>query len=87
MPGAGGHRFYFVGKVPLVFSVISALLFANTFLMLLLEFAGKYFLPREVPETVHWYGDNSITIQFVLLALLAAILAIFRKRVHYIPRK
>ncbi len=87
MPAAGGHRFDFVGKVPLVFSVIFALLFANTFVMLLLEFAGKYLLPREVPEAVHWYGDNSITIQFVLLALLAAIIAMFRKRVHHIPRK
>jgi hypothetical protein len=83
MPGAGGHRFYFVGKVPPVFSVVVLLLFANTFLMLLLEFAGKYFLPREVPEIVRWFRDNSITIQFVLLALLAAILIIFRKRVEW----
>jgi len=55
--------------------------------MLLLGFAGKYFLPREVPESVHWYGDNSITIQFILLALLAAMVTIFRKRVHYVRRK
>jgi hypothetical protein len=86
MPGAG-HRFYFVGKVSLAFSVAASLLFANTFLMLFLEFAGKYILPRPVPGAVHWYGDNSITIQFVLLALLAAILTIFRKRVRYVPQK
>jgi hypothetical protein len=67
MPGAG-HRFYFVGKVPLAFSVALSLLFANTFLMLFLEFAGKYFLPTNVPQTIHWYEENSITIQFVLLA-------------------
>jgi hypothetical protein len=85
MPGTGGHRFYFVGKVPPVFSVVVLLLFANTFLMLLLEFAGKYILPREVPETVRWYRNNSIPIQFVLLALLAAILIIFRKRVEWWP--
>lgn len=86
MPGTG-HRFYFVGKVPLVFSVVLSLLFANTFLMLLLEFAGKYFLPREVPVTLHWYGDNSVTIQLVLVALLAVIVIIFRKRVHYVRPK
>jgi hypothetical protein len=83
MPVAGGHRFYFVGKAPAVFQVVALLLFANTLLMLLLEFAGKYFLPREVPETVRWYRDNSITIQFVLLALLAAILIMFRKRLEW----
>ena len=82
MPG-GRHKFYFVGKAPLVFSVAASLLFANTFLILLLEFAGKYILPNKIPETVQWYGDNSILIQFVLLALLAAVLIIFRKRVHY----
>lgn len=87
MPGAGGHKFYFVGKVPLVSSMVLSLLFANTLLMLLLEFAGKYFLPKDVPETVHWYRDNSITIQFVLLLLLAATLIIFRKRVHYLGPK
>jgi hypothetical protein len=86
MPGAG-HRFYFVGKVPLAFSVALSLLFANTFLMLFLEFAGKYFLPTNVPQTIHWYEENSITIQFVLLALLAAILIIFRERVQYVHRK
>lgn len=86
MPGAG-HRIHFVGKVPLAFSAVFSLLFANTLLMLLLEFAGKYFLPKAVPETVHWYGDNSITVQFVLLFLLAVILVVFRKRIYYIPRK
>jgi hypothetical protein len=59
MPGAG-HRFYFVGKVPLVFSVVLSLLLANTFLMLLLQFAGKYFLTKGVPQTIYWYEDNSI---------------------------
>ena len=87
MPGAGGHRFYFVGKVPLVFSAVLSLLFANTLLMLSLELAGKYFLPKDVPETVQWYQDNSIIIQFVLLLLLAVILVIFRRRVHYLRPK
>jgi hypothetical protein len=82
MPGAG-HRFYFLGKEPLAFRVLILLLFLNTFLMLLLEFAGKYFLPKSLPDAVRWYTDNSITVQFVLLALLAATRLIFRKRVHW----
>jgi hypothetical protein len=86
MPGFG-HRFHFVEKPPLMYSVALSLLFVNTILMLSLEFAGKYFFPRGVPETVHWYGENSITIQFVLVAFLATIVTIFRKRVHFVRRK
>ena len=87
MPVAG-HKFYFVGKVPLVFSAAVLLLFLNTFLMLLLEFAGKYCVPKQAPWIVSWYGDRSLLVQFVLLGLLAAILIIFRKRVHYVgPKK
>jgi hypothetical protein len=37
------------------------------------------------PEIVCWYESRSIAIQFILLALLAAIFIIFRKRVRYIP--
>jgi hypothetical protein len=86
MPG-GGHRFEFMGKEPLVFWVVASLLFANTVLMLLLEFGGKYFLPKHAPETVYWYAGHSIEIQFVLVALLAAIFVVFRKRVRYIRPK
>ena len=86
MPG-GRHRFEFVGKEPLVFWVIASLLFANTFLMLTLDFGGKYFLPKHAPAIVSWYSDRSIMIQFLLLALLAAIFIIFRKRVRYIRQK
>jgi len=78
MPVAG-NKFYFVGKVPLPFCVLLCLLFVNTILMLL--------LPKATGGTLRWYEDNSITIQFVLLALLAVIVLIFRKRVHYIRRK
>jgi hypothetical protein len=46
VPGAGGYRFYFEGKDPLVFRVFTILLFANTFFGLGLEFAGQYFLPK-----------------------------------------
>ena len=86
MPGAG-HRFYFVEKVPLAFALFSVLLFLNTFLMLLLDFVGKHFLPKNAPPTIRWYEDNSITIQFVLLALLGATLIIFRKRVRWIGQR
>ena len=83
----GRHRFEFVGKEPLVFWVVASLLFANTVLMLLLEFGGKYFLPRHAPEIVYWYAGRSIQIQFVLVALLAAIFIVFRKRVRYFRPK
>jgi hypothetical protein len=39
------------------------------------------------PEIVCWFASRSIDIQFVLLALVAAIFIIFRKRVRYIRRK
>jgi hypothetical protein len=105
MPGSGGHRFYFVGKKPLVMRVVATLLFLNTFLFLLLEFGAKYFLPKtslnspvcealawegvqyHAPEVVCWYASRSIAIQFILLALVAAIFIIYRKQVEYIPPK
>lgn len=37
------------------------------------------------PEIICWYAGHSIAIQFVLLAVLAAIFVIFRKRVRYVP--
>jgi len=83
----GRHRFEFVGREPLVFWVVSSLLFANTVLMLLLEFGGKYFLPKHAPEIVYWYAGRSIEIQLVLVAQLAAIFVVFRKRVRYIRPK
>jgi hypothetical protein len=86
MPG-GRHRFEFVGKEPLVFWVVASLLFANTVLMLLLEFGGKYFLPKHAPEIVYWYAGRSIQIQFVLVELLAAIFIVFRKRARYFRPK
>jgi hypothetical protein len=78
MPGSSTHIFQFEGKEPLAFWIVFSLLFANTILMLLLGFAGKYFLPQNPPELVRWYEANSITIQFVLLALLAVIFIVFR---------
>jgi hypothetical protein len=61
MPGLGRHRFYFVGKEPLVMRVVATLLFLNTFLFLLLEFGAKYFLPKtslNAPpcEALAWEG-------------------------------
>lgn len=45
MPG-GRHQFEFVGKEPMVFRVTAVLLFVNTFFLLSLDFAGKYFLSK-----------------------------------------
>ena len=39
------------------------------------------------PEIVCWYASRSIAIQFILLALAAAIFVIFRKRVRYIRQR
>jgi hypothetical protein len=86
MPG-GRHRFEFVGKEPLAFWVAASMLFANTILMLTLDFGGKYFFPKHPPEIVSWYSDRSIVMQFILLAVLAAIFVIFRKHVRYIRQK
>jgi hypothetical protein len=86
MPGAG-HRFYFVGKVPLAFVVLFSLLFVNTFLMLFLEFAGKHFPSRNALDAFRLYQDNAITIQSILLALMAAVVFIFRKRIRWDAQK
>ena len=45
MPGSGPHRFYFVDKPPVVFNILAALLFANTFLLLGFAFLGQYIFP------------------------------------------
>ncbi len=39
------------------------------------------------PEIVCWYASRSIAIQFILLAIVAAVFIIFRKQVRYIRRK
>jgi hypothetical protein len=104
MPGAGRHRFYFVGEEPLAFRIVFVLLFVNTFLFLCMDFGAKYLLPKasrtlqpcdalaergvryHAPAIVCWYANHAIAIQFILLALLAAIFIMFRKRVQYIRR-
>jgi len=45
MPG-GRHQFEFEGKEPLVFRLVTALLFANTLFLMLVDFGAKYFLPK-----------------------------------------
>lgn len=86
MPG-GQHKFEFLGNEPLPLWIVAALLFANTALMLSLEFGRKYIIPQPAPELVDWYAGHSIAIQFILLAVLAAIFLISRKRVRYIRQK
>jgi hypothetical protein len=87
MPGSSRHCFVFEGKEPLAVWIVVSLLFVNTVLMLLLSFTGRYFLPQNAPVMIRWYEANSITIQFVLLALLAVIFIVFRKRIRYIRQK
>jgi hypothetical protein len=38
------------------------------------------------PEIVCWYASHSIAIQFILLAIIAAVFVAFRKHVRYIRR-
>ena len=45
MPG-GRHQFEFVGKEPFVFRLVTALLFANTLFLMLIDVGAKYFLPK-----------------------------------------
>ena len=82
MPG-GLHKFEFVGREPLALWVTASLLFANTGLMLSLDFGSKYFHPKHAPNLVSWYLGHSIVIQIILLALLSAVFIIFRKRVRH----
>lgn len=102
MPGTGRHHFEFVGKEPLAFLVVAALLAVNTFLLLLVDFGARHFLPKaslnlppcealarrgaqyHAPEIVCWYAGHSIAIQFILLALIAVVLVIYRKHIRYI---
>lgn len=44
-------------------------------------------LQYHAPAIVCWYASRSLAIQFLLLALLAAIFIIFRKQARYIPPK
>src|SRR5713226_3284666 len=46
MPGAGRHRFEFVGKEPLVFRALAVLFIASMFFDLALVFGARYFLSR-----------------------------------------
>jgi hypothetical protein len=50
-------------------------------------FAGEYFLPKTTLGALRWYQDNSITIQVVLSAMMAAVVIIFRKRVRWSGQK
>jgi hypothetical protein len=45
------------------------------------------FLPKVTAGALRSYEDNSIAIQFVLLALMAGVAIIFRKRIHWDGQK
>jgi hypothetical protein len=42
----GAHKFYFIDKPPVVYSVLVVLLFANTFLLFGVGLLGRYIFPR-----------------------------------------
>jgi hypothetical protein len=44
-------------------------------------------VPYHAPEIVCWYASHSIAIQFILLAMMAAVFILFRKRVRYFRRE
>lgn len=76
-----------LGRCRSRFRCFFSLLFVNTFLMLFLEFAGKHLFSRNALGTFRWYQDNSITIQFILLAFMAVVVFIFRKRIRWDGQK
>jgi len=65
MPGSR-HRYEFIGKTPTIFAIIGVLFIANIFVSLALTFAGKYLLPKGVPnshpcpELARWGIQNSV---------------------------
>jgi hypothetical protein len=50
MPGTG-QAFQFVGKQPVVFTVVGSLLLANVASSLGLAFVGKYSIPQNLPNS------------------------------------
>jgi hypothetical protein len=75
MPGAGGHRFEFVGKEPFVFLFVTTLLFVNTFLLFMLGFGAKYLLSKASltlpPCEALAEGAFSITLQLLFVGTRA----------------
>jgi hypothetical protein len=89
VPGSGPHRFEFTGPTPPVFAALMALLFANTAIGLLGEFVARHFFEslRMPAGFIHWYLDAGfIYAEFIILALLAVTLLIYRKQVRYTYR-
>ena len=59
--------------------IVASLLFGNTLLMFLLDYGRKHVDSGRLPGIAYWYSEHVISIQCVLLALLAGIFVIFRK--------
>jgi len=99
MPG-GSHRYQWIGKPPLYWTIILGVMMAQVAVSLVLSFT----LPRwahATPDSLHpielrmnggnmyylspamgWYLKNDIWITFGLLAILALIMVIQRKKVE-----
>jgi hypothetical protein len=63
MPGTG-HGWQFVGKQPVIFTVVGSLLLANVASSLGLAFFGKYFIPQNLPNSHVCAAMSSSGIQF-----------------------
>jgi hypothetical protein len=47
----GAHRWEFVGKPPMIFTVVAILLFANVFVSLALFYLAKRLIPSNLPNS------------------------------------
>src|ERR1700733_2268761 len=63
MPGTG-HGWQFVGKQPVIFTVVVSLLLASGASSLGLAFFGKYFIPQNLPNSHVCAAMSSSGIQF-----------------------
>ena len=82
VPGGGGHRWYFVGKTPLVAKMLYLLLFANTFAGLIGFPIYDHFAHVDAGRKDSLV-NLFLVLQFGLLALLALVFFIYRKDVRY----
>jgi hypothetical protein len=51
MPGVGTHRWEFVGKQPVIFTIVVVLLFANVSLSFALAFFVKFLFPGAIANS------------------------------------
>jgi hypothetical protein len=82
MPGSGPHHLEFVGKTPLIATVLFVLLFVNSFVGFVFVPVYEHFAHRTISYPDHLFLES----QFALLALIGLVFLIYRKRVRYTYR-